>query len=64
MAEKKIGYSEPSSYMPKDIRKKYDVGKYFKQELRNIDSVWKIIVELEGETFYTATGLPFIYKEF
>jgi hypothetical protein len=62
MAEKKIGYSEPSSYIPKDIRKKYGVGEYFKQELGNIDSVWKRIIELEGETFYTATGLPFTYK--
>lgn len=55
MAEKKIGYSEPSSYIPKDIREKYSVGEYFKQELGNIDSVWKRIIELEGETFYTAT---------
>ena len=62
MTEKKIGYSEPSSYIPKDIRKKYGVGEYFKQELGNFDSVWKKIVQLEGETFYTATGLPFIYK--
>ena len=29
MAEKKIGYSEPSSYIPKDIRTKYYVGEYF-----------------------------------
>lgn len=41
MTEKKIGYSEPSPYIPKDIRKKYGVGEYFKQELGNIDSVWK-----------------------
>ena len=44
MAEKKIGYSEPSSYIHKDIRKKYGVGEYFKQELGNFDSVWKKIV--------------------
>ena len=62
MAEKKIRYSEPSSYIPKDIRKKYGVGEYYKQELGSIDEVWKKIVEFEGETFYTATGLPFIYK--
>ena len=34
----------------------------FKQELGYIDSVWKRIVELEGETFYTATGLPLFIK--
>lgn len=62
MVEKKIGYSEPSYYIPKDIREKYSVGEYFKQELENIDSVWKRIIELEGETFYTATGSPFTYK--
>lgn len=48
MAEKKIGYSEPSSYIPKDIRKKYGVGEYYRQELGSIDEVWKKIVALEG----------------
>ncbi len=27
-----------------------------------IDELWKRIVELEGETFYTATGLAFSYE--
>jgi hypothetical protein len=28
----------------------------------NIDAIWKRIIELEGETFYTARGLAFTYK--
>lgn len=28
----------------------------------NIDRIWNKILELEGETFYTATGLPFTYE--
>ena len=62
VSEKKIVYSESTSYIPKEIRKEYGVGEYHKQELGDIDSEWKRIIELEGETFYTAIGLPFTYK--
>ncbi len=62
MSEKKIINREPKDYIAENIRKKYGVGEYYKQELGDIDSVWKRIIELEGETFYTATGLPFTYK--
>ena len=64
MAKKdiEIMYSEPKEYFPKDTRKKFGLGEYYKQELGNIDDVWKKVVELEGEIFHTATGLPFTYK--
>ena len=28
----------------------------------DIERVWNIIIELEGESFYTATGLEFTYE--
>lgn len=30
--------------------------------MMSIDEIWNIIVKLEGEVFYTATGLRFTYK--
>lgn len=62
MAEKKIWYSEPKSYFSKEARQAGGVGEFYKQELGSLDEVWNKIIELEGETFYTATGLPFTYK--
>lgn len=32
MRNKKIIYSEPSDYIPKDLRKKYRLGEYAKPE--------------------------------
>lgn len=32
MRNKKIIYSEPSDYIPKDLRKKYGLGEYAKPE--------------------------------
>ena len=29
---KKVGYSEPNDYIPKEIQKKYGVGQYAKEE--------------------------------
>ena len=62
MADNKIGYVEPKEYFPKEARKAAGLGEYYKQKLGDIDTVWERIVELEGETFYTATGLLFTYK--
>ena len=30
MSNKKIGYTEPKDYFPKEIRKKYGIGEYSK----------------------------------
>lgn len=30
--------------------------------IMTIDELWNSILELEGETFYTATGLAFAYE--
>lgn len=32
MAKKKLDYSEPSSYFPKELRKKYQLGEFAPEE--------------------------------
>ena len=34
---KKINYSEPKDYIPKDLRKKYGLGEFAKEEAPNKD---------------------------
>lgn len=37
MEKKKIKYSEPAEYFPKEIRKKYGLGEYAEKESREFD---------------------------